>query len=234
MTINTVEKLQEKLDKNLAWRKRERQVLENQIRNVHGQELATAMRAGIVLLYAHWEGFIKTASRDYLEFLNRQRLSCTCLQSSIFLLTLKKDFLNMRATHKSLVYARLLRKIENRENIFYIDTKDNDILSTQSNLSFEVLEEILFSLGISRSDFELRQKFIDHELVGVRNQIAHGEFTHVIRENTQKEQEDQKYFLQFSADVFTLLETFKEQLLNAVIHRKYLKEATQGEHGVSV
>ena len=42
---------------------------------------ATLVRAGVTLLYAHWEGFVKNSSLLYLNYINNQMLNYNELRS---------------------------------------------------------------------------------------------------------------------------------------------------------
>jgi hypothetical protein len=49
-------------------------------------------------------------------------------------------------------------------------------IDTQSNLSSEVLEELLERLGLDGSPLVTKHHFIDFSLLKPRNSIAHGEY----------------------------------------------------------
>lgn len=71
MKIKTLEDLEDSLNTHLAWRKKEMMTLKLLIES--GDEARiTLIRAGIALLCAHFEGFIKDASNDYLSFVSNQ------------------------------------------------------------------------------------------------------------------------------------------------------------------
>ena len=69
--IRTLTQLQEVLDADMSWR----------IKEIADFKLATKdraatsrtfVRAGVALIYAHWEGFIKAASENYLNYVGNQ------------------------------------------------------------------------------------------------------------------------------------------------------------------
>lgn len=62
MKIENLEDLQDKIDKDLAWRKKELTSIKSDVQMSNTKERSEqsrAIRAGITLLYAHWEGAIK-------------------------------------------------------------------------------------------------------------------------------------------------------------------------------
>lgn len=92
MLESNLERLQDKLNSKISWRKQELTLLQSQIQNSNGAMLKTLLRSGITLLYAHWEGYIKMAAREYLKYLNG--LECK-------LVDLKQNFVVLH--HKNLL-----------------------------------------------------------------------------------------------------------------------------------
>ena len=66
--IRNADHLYDKLDQDFAWRRKELTFLNKNIKNAKAHNLQTNLRCGVVLLYAHWEGFIKNAAENYLKF----------------------------------------------------------------------------------------------------------------------------------------------------------------------
>ncbi|WP_255520695.1 MAE_28990/MAE_18760 family HEPN-like nuclease [Microcystis sp. LEGE 08355] len=64
--------------------------------------------------------------------------------------------------------------LDNLENRAFIPHEN--IINTKSNLNFEVFTDICTILGIDDSDYQLRQKAIDEQLLTQRNKIAHGKY----------------------------------------------------------
>lgn len=67
MSLKTVENLSDKLDYEISWRRVELTNLKFNVENVNGATLGTNLRSSLVLLYAHWEGFVKKSLSYYLE-----------------------------------------------------------------------------------------------------------------------------------------------------------------------
>ena len=64
MSVQTAEQLSDKLSDELSWRKKELSELKSlvEIRDISLPRHNALVRSGVVILYAHWEGFIKSAS----------------------------------------------------------------------------------------------------------------------------------------------------------------------------
>ena len=70
--IKTIEKLEELLLQDLAWRKKEMLSLKILVDKDQVNE-PILLRAGIALLCAHFEGFIKRASNCYIGYISEQK-----------------------------------------------------------------------------------------------------------------------------------------------------------------
>ena len=135
---------------------------------------SSLIRAGITLLYAHWEGFVKQSSHYYLEFVAAQCLPYEKLTSNFIAITLKSKFSELGANEKLSSGIELAN--------FFCDSlsKQSKIpykngVETKSNLSSTVLIDIITILGLDISGFETKFKFIDSNLVSQRNHVAHGQ-----------------------------------------------------------
>src|ERR1700741_2943080 len=74
-TVKTLSQFQEILDSSFGWRIVEISDLKTSISSASGKRQTVLIRAGIPLLYAHWEGFVKNASDAYLEFVCSRELT---------------------------------------------------------------------------------------------------------------------------------------------------------------
>ena len=70
MKIRSTEELINYLDDDLAWRRKEIIELRAVARSAKEKKADVHVRAGIAMLYAHWEGFVKNASNAYVIFVS--------------------------------------------------------------------------------------------------------------------------------------------------------------------
>ena len=75
MKIRTTNDLQDAIDHEMAWRKHELSTIRANVVSSRRHAKETAIRAGVALLYAHWEGAIKNIATYYLEYVAMQGLS---------------------------------------------------------------------------------------------------------------------------------------------------------------
>ena len=66
-----IEQFQDFLDKDLAWRKHEISQLFMILDTVESKEVIG--KSIILLLYAHWEGFVKKSSKCYLKYVSERK-----------------------------------------------------------------------------------------------------------------------------------------------------------------
>ena len=65
MKIRTKEEFQDAVDSETSWRKKELSAINSNISSARKFSKNTALRAGIAMLYAHWEGLVKKVASYY-------------------------------------------------------------------------------------------------------------------------------------------------------------------------
>jgi RiboL-PSP-HEPN len=214
MSIRTVDDLSGELDSELAWRKKELSDLKyfmDQAGAGAGRRRVLG-RCGVAILYAHWEGFVKLASRYFLEFVAMQRLPNGQLGPNLLTLSLRSTISFSPEMRKHSEFGKItdffLTKLSHRAR-FPFKTG----LNTEANLSSSVLKEITWCLGIDYSPYQTKEKFIDSRLLGRRNHIAHGEGLDV----------DPDEFDEMRATVLEMMTCLKTELENSAALKTYLK-----------
>lgn len=177
MKVRTLIELQDKLDNDIQWRKKEivdfKFIIEN---NRNSTRIAPLVRGGIALSYAHWEGFVKMASSIFLSFISTKKIPLNNLKMNFVALSYIKRLNKGNGIEECI---NLIDEILNsRHKTCKIN--DKDVIETKSNLKFNVLRDILLSLGLDESHFAANVNFIDKKLVEPRNDIAHGTYRDVI------------------------------------------------------
>jgi proline dehydrogenase len=174
MELRTLEGFETHLTEDLKWRLSELDTWERMIRTCRPHERVGALRAGVALLYAHWEGYIKEAARAYLEFVSRKRLKIADLRAELAAVALRgmlgKGEQSKRSTDHTAIIAMLRDEASCDANISY----SQSTIKTKSNLTFDVFEDIMHSIGCDASRHEISRTLIDARLLKNRNEIAHG------------------------------------------------------------
>lgn len=173
--LRTVSQLQDTLDKGFSWRLKEVADLKVSVRASSSLAQATVIRAGVPLLYAHWEGFVKESSKDYLAFVASQRLTYGQLASCFVVFGAKKHLAGLVAARRAAVNigaVEFFRTCANER----ADLALSKAIDTGANLSSEVFANIAMSLGVPTAPYDSYFNLIDEALLARRNRIAHGEY----------------------------------------------------------
>ena len=209
--IRTADELSNFLDRELSWRKKEIITIKFQHDGARDHQAVMLRRAGIALLYAHWEGFVKTSGTAYVEYVSQQNLRYRDLRPGFLALAVKAQLEQAADSHK----GRLLRPIAE----FFVTRLDEKAklisataVQTKSNLSAERLRDIVAVLELDYRPFELLEKPIIERLVSQRNKIAHGQFLEV----------DAPEFATLQHHTLGMLDEFRWQVENAAWTRGFL------------
>lgn len=214
MKIRTLEHLNQRLTDDLIWRKKEIADLNNLIdtRSFSMSKQNMLLRSGITILYAHWEGYIKTVANSYLEFVVRQKLTYDELAINFVAIAMKTKLKEATETNKATIFTEvtkfLLTQTSNRSSIPY-----EDIITTGSNLSSSILREISCILGLDYSFYGTREIIIDEQLLKRRNAIAHGEYLLL----------DRNEYRDLQRQILEMMEYFRNQVENSSAQKLYLR-----------
>jgi MAE_28990/MAE_18760-like HEPN len=212
MSVRTIEELSDFLADELAWRKKELADLRTLAENKDFKESRrnALVRCGVIMLYAHWEGFIRASSSAYLEFVSRQRLLFRELAPNFVAVGIRQLLHNVSMSktsrdHNTLVKFFLTRMSE-RSSLPY-----KSVVDTGSNLSSTVFRDVVERLGLDYSLDETKEKLIDEKLLNSRNTIAHGSYL----------QTDLNGFVDMQDEVLGMMELFRNQIENSAIMKSY-------------
>jgi hypothetical protein len=212
MKIRTAEQLSDKLAKDLAWRKMELAAIKSLVeaKRKSPQEHHVLLRSAVCILYAHWEGFVKLAANAYLEYVRNKKLTYQELSSNFLALAMKEKLKEAKETHKPSLYIPVCDFF--RAELNQRCSLPKNAISTGSNLSSEVLEEITLQLGLDFSLYSTKKKLIDEKLLKTRNGIAHGGYLEAF---------DQDEYVELHPEVIGMLDMFRDLIENAVIQESF-------------
>ena len=184
-----LEEIRAQLEEELTWRVSEIKFLKNLTNNVNKEEQKDIYRKSLlVMLYSHFEGLCKSCFLIYVEAINSLHLQRQYVNQNLQAASMNTIFNRYDdKDRKCKVFKRTLpeeTKIHSffRRTDFVIQYNDflkdiiklpDEIIDTESNLWYIVLQKNLFKLGINLDIFKENSKQINN-LVNLRNSIAHG------------------------------------------------------------
>ncbi|MFC5044418.1 MAE_28990/MAE_18760 family HEPN-like nuclease [Aquimarina hainanensis] len=215
------------MDTDLAWRKKEISELLLLAKTSNKEVLLKSL---ILLLYAHWEGYIKKSSKLYIKYVSEEKIKINDLSSNFTAIVLKSQISRCIEESDSLTLANelsfingYLKKINKRFKIKIDPDKDldKDIIDTQSNLKPKVFKSIVDIVGLDyKTSIETREHYINSNLLANRNCIGHGSpFDHTNQLDfslTLKDIEKLKDI------IFSIIDNYREELLDYVNNEFYL------------
>ena len=212
MTIRTVEQLYDFLSSELVWRRVELSSIRSLIADgkLTDSKKRALLRSGVTLLYAHREGFCKSAASAYIEFVAMQKMQYVELSTNFIALGLRSMLKSSSETNQARLHNELVlmltKGLTQRSRIPH-----KTAINTQSNLSSAVLKNIIESLGLDYTLFQTKEKLIDEKLLKSRNTIAHGSYLSI----------DEREFLELFDQIFGLMDELRSQIDNAATLGQY-------------
>jgi hypothetical protein len=196
------------------------------------EEQIVILKSIILLLYAHWEGYIKKSSRVYLKFICENKIKICDLTENFKAVALKglskevfksNDTLSLSNEIKLIQKYSLINELT-IDKLIKIDLeleKDKSVVDTQDNLNPSVFKNILDIIGLSyNNQYEIRKGHLDNDLLAYRNSIGHG---------NKKLSKDSNFDLQISSikklrDIlFSIIENFRDEIIFYSNEKYFLK-----------
>lgn len=211
--IRTVEALDQAIDAETAWRKQELTTALQLVQQSSGPARKANLRSGVLILYAHWEGWLKTVAQLYVRYVNTKSISYEMLSEAFLGNALKTRITAIEGATAPLMHNEFAKFI--RAELTNGAALSEALVRTESNLSSNVLFDILERLGLERREqYSLRAQMIDTDLVHRRNTIAHGQYLDLTVDD----------FRALRANMLQLLELFTDDVRNAASTGRHLAE----------
>jgi len=183
-----LEVVRAQLEEDLSWRAAELRALRNELLGdipEAGDWPAAALRALMVMQYAHLEGFTQHALGLYVEAVNDMALAAGELQTRLFAAALAREFKVLTAgaqvneDESSLLLRRAKRQVALIEKLLIgarepIVIPVEDAISLEMNLGADVLKRNLYLLGIPESSLGGATYGTLEFIRRNRHDIAHG------------------------------------------------------------
>lgn len=218
MKIKNLNDLEEKIDNELAWRKKELTSIRVDVESSEikeKSEQSRAIRSGIAMLYAHWEGVIKSIAEFYLIYVSGLNLKYGELKNNFLAIAIKNSLNEFEDTKKATIHNKLIDNVYSKKNeISQIPYKN--IIKTDSNLKMDIFKEIAATIGIDYNPYMLKKMLIDQRLLGNRNKIAHGE-----RLETLDGISNPTDYIELHKTIIELIDKFAQNIKDAALNEDY-------------
>ena len=224
----TLAAFQEQLELEREWREAEVRFLNNLQAGLADVEKYKVRRSIVCLLYAHVEGFVKFSFSLYVDQINKKGLFCKDVNPAIAAAAFSKEFSALKdIRRKSSFFINSLPEDKHlhgfAREVDFVSSIGNfydhpvligeDYINTENNVGREVLEKMLFQVGLEYTD--LKDVYAPlNRLLNVRNDIAHG------KRKQGVEDADYRVFINCCR---TIMDTVSRRLTNAFGQEKYLK-----------
>ncbi|MGL0822659.1 MAE_28990/MAE_18760 family HEPN-like nuclease [Vibrio vulnificus] len=180
----TIEDFIDLINEDLVWRKKEISDLLF-LHNEDNNHLI--LKSAILLMYSHWEGYIKNISKQYLMLISDLDLELNKLGINFEAIDIKADIKNCFDSSQTLNLVNeitFLTKIYTNNKKFKLPSsfkkeKDKSVINTRDNLNIDTFQSFLKILGVyDFKPLKTRIQYIDEKLLNNRNIIAHGSKIH--------------------------------------------------------
>lgn len=209
MKIKNVEELQEKIDSELSWRKKE---LFNFSLIIRSNNDPILCKLGIALLSAHFEGLVKKIANYYIIFVSGQRKKACELKRNFTALSISK-YVEKYEKNPDLNILENCAKNLLDDEIFSIKyTDEHPIIKTKGNPSSSLLKNIFGLIGLDFSPYETKVNYIDSDLLRNRHEIVHGEKTFISKSD----------FSDTFEHIVELMDDMAKQVVDAALNETYL------------
>jgi RiboL-PSP-HEPN len=208
----TEKDLSNQFDADLIWRRKELSDIKLAISNADKYSKSVLLRALITVVYAHWEGYVRTCANRYFEHLALRKKRFIDLERQVYVNVFLAK-LNALSQSKVGIEARcqLINELLDGTGgrFSYINP---DLIDTRSNLNADVIKDICVICAVDGSHFESRRSFIDFMIVKRRNAIAHGQQELIIESGIDD----------LVTETLALVDHFRTLLENKVYKKGYL------------
>lgn len=183
------EQLRADIEADILARQEDLRFFQNQVNKLKDEAYRDQMRrALLLLLYAHFEGFVKASFLLHVNAVNSMRLSCSAAHPVLVAATLTDIFDALKnpempsplfpSSGKDSKLVKFVRERQFVEQAYSVLGRDvrlqESLIDTESNVKTGVLRKLFFKFGFDDTALAAEEKKID-ELVGRRNNIAHGQ-----------------------------------------------------------
>lgn len=225
-----LDKLLEELDEDLAWRKKEISELLSVCKE---SDIEVLRKSLLLILYSHWEGFLKNAAKLYLLHVSKQKLKVGSLTLNFKTISMKGLINNCFKSSDTQTLDNELTFIEKfskkDDSKFSIEAqvfkeKDKSLINTRDNLSPDVFNNICKILGLGEmKSLSTKKNYLDESFLGNRNKISHGSKIEIVASDAEDEFDlSLEAIIKLKDIIIAVMDRFKTDIGEYAIEKLYL------------
>ncbi len=158
----TLSLLYELVETEYTWRITELSNYRSALLQENNPKAKTAMlRGGVALLYAHWEGFIKTGADLYYEFVTYQDCKLIELNNAFVSIALKGKINDLQMSKRLTTNQDIIQFLIDKQQEKVFLPKESPIRT--SNLTYDIFQDICTLLGLDIQLFADKLKMVDKD-----------------------------------------------------------------------
>lgn len=201
----------DQITRDRSWRLKEISDLKEAVTKADSSLRRVLLRALVAICYAHWEGYIRFAATKYMEFIALRKFQYKELDRQFL-----RNYFLPRLAALSTSKSGMVQRCELVDDILESSDRrfarvNEEIVSTRSNLNFEIFSSICLVCSVPTKPFEDKEAFVDVLLLKRRNAIAHGEETFLEIEDLDE----------ITNETIALMRAFGDALENHVYLKDY-------------
>lgn len=215
MKIRSAIDLEDSLDADLAWRKKEFTTLKFMVNSARPHEREILKKSAISIMYSHWEGHVKHCAKVYLDYLNNKGISLIHLNDNFHQVMLGEKFNDVFSLQKYETQLSLHSFILSKGGGENFKVRLDKVVKVDGNLKSSRLKDLILKLGLNYSSYEMKERFIDGKMLRCRNMIAHGD--------KLADHELSPVYDEIQSNLIAMIQEINNQVRNSVVEKSYLK-----------
>jgi len=193
------------------WRVKEISDLKEIIQLSGSSYSPVARKAAFTLIYAHWEGHVHFVAEAYLKYIARRKFRFSKMIPSFQAVQLTSKIKEWQSQRDSvLLRLKIVDTVRALEVQQFRDVPSGAV-STAENLNFDRFLNICQIMLLDANKIVDDSEYLDDEVVGARNRIAHGGSIIVTEEKLQK----------VATYVIDIMRLFRTEVENSVARKAY-------------
>ena len=172
--IKSLEQLVDHLSNESRIRKHELVTVRQMLPPATRAAVDFSLRLSPVMAYAHWEGYIREATKAYLLYLSQKSVGLFRLQPNFQAIACRSEIVGCASATKRIApHLKVVRRLV--DEVSQSVSLPVDAIDTESNLNWDVFENICLTVGVPTDVFWSEQRGLINDLFRTRCEIAHGQ-----------------------------------------------------------